>query len=200
MSGRRSIRVCLFLFATLTSAPWTSTQTTDQGHALTLPAAKDTVVRFFYQPPDGEYLHHPLLFRVVKKSDPRWNTIAYLDVGRTLYISLSDMQQLMTNIAHLSLQWDESAEIEPLETVDDIKLDALGMDITVLSAKGTAKARIERDQICETLAKLDGALLTPRALWEFQRFRLQYYCRVPGYNPGEYKQPIFFPRSQSPVR
>jgi hypothetical protein len=188
-------QTCFLLLVTLTSAKPAYCQAASQGDALTLPASKHAVVRFFYQPPEGEYLHHPLLFRVVKKSDSRWNTIAYLNVGHTLYISLSDMQQLMINLAHLSLQWEESTEIEPLETWDNVNSYGYGMGIKVLSSKGTAKALIEHDKICETLAQLDGALLTPRALWEFQRFRLQYYCRVPGYNPDAYDEPKFFPRS-----
>jgi hypothetical protein len=183
-------RVCFLLLAILTSAPSASNQAASQGHALTLPAGKDSVIRFFYQPPDGEYFHVALLFRVAKKDDPRWNTTAYSDVGRTAYVSLSEMQQLMTKLGHLSLRWDESIKIESLETYKTIHSYGYGMGIKVLSAKGTAKATIEHDKICETLALLDGALLTPRALWEFQRFRLQYQCRVPSYNPDAYPERV----------
>lgn len=56
-------------------------------------------------------------------------------------------------------------------------------------ANGTAKALIASDKICETLASLDGALLTPRALGEFQGFRLQYHCRVPNFNLDAYPFP-----------
>src|ERR1700735_2637935 len=104
MSGFSRTRFCFFFLATLTTAPWASGQSTSQGHALTLLAANDSVVRFFYQPPDGEYFHVALLFRAVKKSDPRWNTTAYSDVGRTAYVSLSDMRRLMTGLAQLSLR------------------------------------------------------------------------------------------------
>jgi hypothetical protein len=54
--------------------------------------------------------------------------------------------------------------------------------------KGTAKATIAPDKICETLAPLDSALLTPRALWEFQRFRLQYRCPFLGKRPDAYSE------------
>jgi hypothetical protein len=155
---------------------------------MTFPAGKDSVVRFFCQPPDGEYFHVALLFRVVKKKDPRWNTAPVFDVGRTAYISLSEMQQLMTKLGHISLRWDESAKIESLETYKTIHNFGYGMGIKVLSAKGTAKATIDHDKICETLAPLDAALQTPRALWEFQGFRLQYHCRVPAYNPDAYPE------------
>jgi hypothetical protein len=188
MSGFSPTRVCIFFLAALATAPWTSSQAASQRNALTLLAGNDSVVRFFYQPPDGEYFHHALLFRAVKKGDPRRNTVAYSDVGRTAYISLSDMERLMTRLARLSLRWDQSATIESLETYKTIHSYGYGMGIKVLSANGTAKSLIAPDKICETLHSLDGALLTPRALWEFQGFRLQYHCRVPSYNPDAYPE------------
>jgi hypothetical protein len=188
MSGLSPARVCLFFLATLTSAPWASSQAASQGHALTLIAGHDSVVRFFYQPPEGEYFHVALLFRVVKKGHPRWNTTACSDVGQTAYISLRDMGRFMTVLARLSLRWDQSAIIESLETYKTIHSYGYGMGIKVLSANGTAKSLIAPDKICETLAPLDSALLTPRSLWEFQGFRLQYHCRVASYDPDAYPE------------
>ena len=159
-----------------------------QDRALTAPGDKDTVVRFFYQPHDGEYFHVALIFRVVEENDPRWNTVVYSDVGRTSYVSLSDMRQLITSLSHLSLRWKESTKIEGLETYRNIHSYGDGMGVKVLSRKGTAKGTIESFRICDTLALLDGSFLTPRALWEFQGFRLQYHCRVPTYNPDAYPE------------
>jgi len=189
MLGSRPTRGCLLLLATLTSATWAYSQVASQGHALTLPAGKHSVVRFYYHPPDGEYFHVALLFRVVKENDRRWNTAPVFDVGRTAYVSLTEMQQLMVNLAHLSLRWDESTKIESLETFKNIHSYG-GMGIKVLSANGTAKTTIAPDRICETLAPLDGALLTPRALWEFQFFRSQYHCQVPKFNPNAYPERV----------
>ena len=179
-------RLCLLLFAGLLIASWSPIHAQGHNHALTLPADKNSVVRFFYQPPEGEYFHVALIFRVVEENDPRWNTTTFSDEGRTAFVSLSDMQQLLTNLAHLPLQWDESAEIETLETYKTIHSYGYGMGIKVLSTKGTAKSLIRHDKICETLPRLDGALPTPRALWEFQGFRLQYHCQVPTYDPDAY--------------
>ena len=179
MSGYRSTRVCFLLLATLTSVPWASSQAGSQGHPLTFAAGRDPVVRFFCQPPDGEYFHVALLLRAAKKDDPRWNTTAYSDLGRTAYVSLSDMKRFMTMLTHLSLRWDESPKVESLE----------GVGIKVLSANHRAKALIAVDKICETLASLDGALLTPRALGEFQGFRRQYHCQVPNFNLEAYPFP-----------
>jgi hypothetical protein len=168
-------------------APLASSQGASEGRPLTLPAGKDSVVRFYYQPANGEYFHVALIFRVVERNDLRWNTAPLFDVGRTAYVSLSDMQQLMTNLTHLSLRWDEREKIESLETFSN--LNSYGkMGIKVLSANGTAKTRIESAKLCEMLAPLDGAFLTPRALWEFQLFRLQYHCQIPKFNPKAYPE------------
>jgi len=186
MSVSISIRLSLSVLAILTSAPWASGQAASRGHALTLVAGKDSVVRFFYQPPDGEYFHFALLFRVIKKHDPRWNTTSYSDVGLAAYISISDMQRLTAKMKRLPLQWDQSETVETLETYRTIHSYGYGMGIKMLAASGTAKALIVPDKICETLASLDDALRTPRALWEFQSFRLQYHCQVPGFNLDAY--------------
>lgn len=189
MLGFRPTRVCFLLLVTLMSAPWSSGQAASQGPALTLYASKDSVVRFFYQPSDSSYFHVALLFRVVEESDPRWNTAPVFEVGRTAYVSLSDMQRLMTNLSHLSLRWDESAKVESLETYKNIHSYG-GMGIKALSANGTAKATIQPEKTCETLAPLDDALRAPRALWEFQLFRSQYHCRVPNFNPNAYLERV----------
>jgi hypothetical protein len=180
-------RVCFLLLVTLMIALWSSGHAVSQGHALTLPADKDSVVRFFCQPPESNYFHVALLFRVVEKNDPRSNTAPVSDVGRTAYVSLSEMRQLITSLSAAHLSWDESTKVEALETYKTIHSYG-GMGIKVLSANGTAKAAIEPKKICETLAPLDDALQTPRALWEFQFFRSQYNCRVPNFNPNAYPE------------
>jgi hypothetical protein len=120
MSAYRPTRVCFLRLAILLSVPRACSQAASQGHPLTFAGDRDSVVRFFHQPPDGEYFHVALLLRVAKKNGPRWNTTAYSDVGRTAYVSLSDMKRIMTTLTHLSLQWDESPKIEDLETYKTI--------------------------------------------------------------------------------
>jgi hypothetical protein len=178
-------RICFLLLVTFASAPRSSSQATSQGHTLTLPADKDSVVRFFYQPDHNNYFHVALLFRVVDENDPRRNTAPVFDVGRTAYISISEMRKLLTALSAASLSWEESTTVEGLETYKTIH-SYRGMGVKILSSKGTAKATIQADKICETLAPLDGALRTPRALWEFQLYRLQYDCRVPSFDPKAY--------------
>ena len=47
---------------------------------------------------------------------------------------------------------------------------------------------VDPKQICERLAPLDAALKQPRALWEFQLFRVDYGCHVPGFNRNAFPE------------
>jgi hypothetical protein len=182
-------QICLLLLATFTTAQWASSQAASQGHGLTLAPDKASMVRFFYQPLNGEYFHFPLVFQIVNDNDPRLNTAPQSDTGRTAYISLSEMQRLIAALSDLRLLWRESEKVESLETYQTIHLHS-SMRVKVFSSKGTAEAAIRPGNICKTLAPLDAALETPRALWEFQLFRAQYHCKVPNFNPNAYPERI----------
>lgn len=182
-------KASFLLMFSLVSVHWSSPQATGAKHPLTLTADGESLVRFFYQPDDSNYFHVALLFRVVEKNDPRWNTAPVFDVGRTAYISPSEMRQLITLLAGAGLSWDESTKVDGLETYKTIH-SYRGMGIKVLSANGTAKATVVPEKICEALAPLDAALQTPRALWEFQLFRFQYHCEVPNFNPKAYPERV----------
>jgi len=161
-----------------------SRQTIDKKNVLNSPVDENTAVRFFYQPA-GDYFHVPLVFRAVELKDPRLNTAPMAVEGRTAYVSLSEMQQLMQGLAHSDMAWQESEKVETLGSYK--KLDITDdMAITAVSSKGTARASLTPKKICKTLKLLDSALKTPRALWEFQGFRLNYGCKVPGFRYGAY--------------
>lgn len=155
--------------------------------ALQVPAAEaeDSIVRFFYQPNPSSYFHVALVFRAVSEADPKWNTAPVQDVGRTAYITGSEMDGILRKLSDLRLPWVRSNVVEPLETYKTIHSFA-GMNVKVLSSKTTATAAIRPEDICSTLAALDQVLQTPRALWEFQRFRTQYNCRAPNFNAKAY--------------
>ena len=178
-------RITFLLLMIIASAPWTSSQALNERHPLTLAADKDSVVRFFFFPDFNNYFHGALLFRVVEENDPRWNTAPVSDVGRSAYITLSEMRGLFAALSAEPLSWQESPKIEELETYKTIRSDGR-MDIKILSSGGTAKSGIPPKEMCETLARLDPVLRTPRALWEFQFFRQQFECRVPNFNPKAY--------------
>lgn len=152
----------------------------------------NTIVRFFYLPPYS-YFHVPLAFRVVGKNDPRLGTAPLASPeDRTPYISLPEMQNLIAALARLNLSWRKSNEVEtprkikPREMTDKLQ-------ITIYSSSGTYRAFVNSKRLCETLAPLDAALKEPRALWEFQLFRVNYHCSVPGFNRNAYPQHYAIP-------
>lgn len=51
-------------------------------------ADENTAIRFFYDPPGGDYFHVPLVFRPVKNGDSRLNTAPILEEGRTAFFLL----------------------------------------------------------------------------------------------------------------
>jgi hypothetical protein len=155
------------------------------GTALPVPVNGKTIVRFFYLPPES-YWHPPLTFRVVGKNDPRLGTAPMAKpYDRTPYISLSDMQRFVAALARLHLSWKGSGRLEKPKKIAPGEMRN-GMEITVFSSGGTYRAMIDPKELCETLAPLDAALREPRALWEFRLFRVNYGCRIPGFDRDAY--------------
>jgi hypothetical protein len=147
------------------------------------PVNDKTAVRFFFQP--GNYFHAPLILRVVAASDPRLNTAPMLVEGRTAYITVPEMRHFLDGLENAELSWHESKQ--KMVFGDATKIfgpDALV--IVVVTPKGTADAQVDPSKICKELAPLDKAFSTPRALWEFQIFRAEYNCKVPGLNGQAY--------------
>jgi hypothetical protein len=164
------------------------------------PPDENTAIRFFYNPSDSDYFHVPLVFRAVKHDDSRLNSAPILEEGRTAFISFTEMSDLLKGLANSDLHWQESETVQALGPYK--KIGYLGrkgntmvfraedgysvMAIWVVHSKGTAKAILAPKGICVTLKPLDSALKTPRTLWEFQIFRMNYSCKVQGFRPEEY--------------
>ena len=149
------------------------------------PVDENTVVRFFYQPTPGDYFRFPLIFRAAKEEDPRVNTAPMKEEGRTAYISVSEMRELVQRLARMRLAWKESKAIEGLGPFKNLLDDNIGedtMEVFVRGLNGTARGTLAPDMICTTLAPLDSVFKTPRALWEFQLFRKGYDCKVTGFD------------------
>ena len=161
-----------------------SQQTNHNASVLNSQADENTAIRFFYNPP-GHYFHVPLILRGVEQTDPRLNTAPLGDEGRTAYVSLVEMQQLLRGLLDAKLSWEESERTQALGPFKRIPLSG-SMDILVVCSKGTARAKVGPNRICKTLKPLESALRTPRALWECQGFRLNYGCKVPGFNYDAY--------------
>lgn len=151
----------------------------NEKQSLNVPVHENTIIRIFYLPPES-YFHAPLIFRVAGENDPRLGTAPMVFLGRTSFISLSEMQNLVTALADSDLSWQESKK---LETPKKIKTSEMTdkMEIVLFSSGGTDRAFVDPKQLCERLAPLDAALKQPRGRWEFQLFRVDYGCHVPGF-------------------
>jgi len=155
---------------------------------LNSPVDEKTAVRFFYDPA-GNYFHYPLVFRAVEEGNPLLNTAPMREDGRTVYISQSEMVELVQLLARSGFGWRESETVEAFSPSKKLLLAGIGletMDVRLIASKGTAKAEVSPKDICTTLKPLDSALRAPRALWEFQGFRINYGCKVPEFKYGAY--------------
>jgi len=143
-----------------------------------------TVVRFFYQP-SGDYFHFPLVFRVAAPGSPDLNSAPMRQEGRTPFISLDEMSALIQKLERARLVQQQSESAATIESFRNIPASD-DMRILVVSPAHSARGAISPKKICKTLAPLDSAFRTPRALWEFRGFRLNYGCAVSGFNPDAY--------------
>jgi hypothetical protein len=152
---------------------------------LTSPVDNSTVVRFYYHPPNADRFVYPLVLRVAAGNDERMSVAPVLAEGRTVYISLSEMQELVAGMIRSITMGQQTKGVEVLGTWEMIPITE-AMDAVIIFSKGAARGVILREDICQTLGSLDPAIKTPRAHWEFQRFRFYYGCRVPGFDDAKY--------------
>ena len=147
---------------------------------------KNTIVRIFYLPPES-YLHPPLIFRVAGENDPRLGTAPINLLGRTPYISLSDMRHLVTALADWNRSWQRSKKLETPKKIETREMTDK-MEVKVFSSRGIDRVLVDPKQLCERLAPLNAALKQPRALWEFQLFRVDYGCHVQGFDRNAFPE------------
>jgi len=153
---------------------------------LNVRADENTIVRIFYLPPES-YFHPPLVFRVAGENDPRLGTAPINPSGRIPYISLSEMRNLVAALADWNLSWQKSTKLEAPKKIETREMTDK-MEVKVFSSRGTDRVLIEPKQLCERLAPLDAALKQPRALWEFQLFRVDYGCHVQGFDRNAFPE------------
>ncbi|AEU38344.1 hypothetical protein AciX8_4063 [Granulicella mallensis MP5ACTX8] len=156
-----------------------------ESRSFNLEVDHSVIVRLFYQPLNADFLHAPLVFQVVDESDPYLNKAPMTDAGRMVYISLPEMRSLVHGLGQFQLAWQEFGQRKPL--LPAWKSPASdGLEITVLYVEKASQAHLSNKQTCQMLARLNGALKQPRALWELQRFETNYACKIRGFNPEEY--------------
>jgi hypothetical protein len=165
---------------------------------------KDTYVSFYWF--SGDYAHPLLIFRVAAKQSAKWNTAPIMDhQGRTAFITLNEMRALVAKINELDPAWFPAKRNSP--GVPSLREVTSNLEITIYGAKGDPYSRRENAlaalgpaKLCPDLASLDSALTTPRALWEFQLYRADYQCTVPGFERGLYLDHDFPTLSPRPSR
>ena len=174
--------VCSLLFSAF-AACW-GRQAAKRHSSLKTAADQPIIVRFFYQPALSSR-HPALLFRVVGDNDSRLNTMSIAESGYNVFITSGEMMELVQRLSHAALLWQESNNVDtPQPFKGPVLTD--GMEIKVFSQKGTEKSLIAVKQICATLEQLDSVFKEHRALWEYQMFRRDDGCSVPGLNQEAY--------------
>lgn len=184
VSINRITGICLLLVAIVGTTMPSYAQATGDGNVVNSSADESVAIRFYLQL-SGDYFKVPLVFRVVDRKDHRFNTAPVLDSGRTAYITLAEMQKLLPALVQSGLSWLQGQIVEIFGSSIVIPRTET-MQVTILSSHGTALAALDPKKICKTLSPLDSDLTTPRALWEFQAFRIPYGCTVPGFNYNAY--------------
>ena len=152
---------------------------------LTSPVDDNTVVRFYYHPIPSDKAPFPLVLRVAEPNDERIKVAPVVAEGRTVHISIPEMQDLVAGMTRSITMGQQTRGVEVLGDWKMIPVTE-AMDVVIVFSKGAARGEIATKGICKTLGSLDSAIKTPRAHWEFQRFRLYYGCRVPRFDDTKY--------------
>jgi hypothetical protein len=181
----------LLLIIALIGTSLSCTEPTRSHPALGGPVDTRTIVRFFYVPPGPPEIrpHFPLVLQAVGEKDPRRGTAPVRDEGRTAYISLAEMREVVQILNDSLSSWDTSKDVRVPPSGLDLYFPA-GMEIIVYFSTGTARTVITPSKLCTTLASIDVALRN-RALWEFQLFRRGYDCTVSGFDREKYYKEHF---------
>jgi hypothetical protein len=199
VSTRRIIKSSALLFALMLCAG------AAQGQAARGPAVLpkwahegDCAVRFVYNPPiPQDNIVIPLILRQTTEQDPRYGTWSTLvPEGLTQWISTREMQSLVDRLEKLNLMWDVS--LKPISFSREPKVPPpppphllwkmpmarrVGtMEIDITSDAGSAVADLPSDQVCGSMERLDPAFQIPIAVYTFRGTRLQWGCKVPGFN------------------
>jgi hypothetical protein len=180
----------LLRIAVLASFCFVRVQDAQQSETFNHRADSGTIIRFFFQPAYVNSYHPALLFQVVGDGDIRLNTAPIRSDGRTAFVSLNEVQNLINGLNRLELNWKESHQIQAPDNYWEMVIRP-EMEIKLFSKEGTRIALVNPKQICSTLETLDSALKQPRALWEFQLFRAEDGCKVPGLKRDAYPDHYF---------
>ena len=145
--------------------------------------ASGVAVRFYFQPFLVNYIHIPLVVRVLDPNNKEFNTAAATLAGRTVCVSEPKMSRLLEILGRLAPSWTHTNQPTTFIPVTELPM-IHGMEITETYTKGTANASIRPEDVCALLEKLNVTITAARARWEFQRFRGDSDCKVPNFDPN----------------
>ena len=157
-------------------------QRTTKSAVLDAPVTEKTAVSFYWFGDEDSHFRLPINFYVVRDADDRlhrvkWNFPRFVSA----FITASEMNELIGRLKGLNLEWFESKRREEFKDGVDRTDGRMILEIAVLSSNSTSRSGIRIAQMCDKLARLDSAMPTPRILWQFQTFRWDNGCEVPGY-------------------
>jgi hypothetical protein len=180
-------RARLFVVTLLLFTTWieSSSAAGEKSKHVRLACNESTIIRFFLQSPNSDFLRPPIVLRVAKKGSSELMTAPINVEGRSAYVTVEEMREIMNSLQTLDVSWSTSKARESV--IPYIKMPRSDdMLITVFSSDGTAKASIPPGRICEVLAKMNAGISSHRAHWQFGYFRGMCSCKVPGFNWEEY--------------
>jgi hypothetical protein len=135
-------------------------RTSNQSIVLLCERADDVAVRFWYLPRDTDNTPGPLILLPTSSQDPRLDTRP----NWILYVSLSNLHNVVRVLAQSNLEWKESGSPQTL-VVDGLQLPQVGhtMEIAISYPNGSATARVQEERVCGMLSDVYDGLLSPAA-------------------------------------
>jgi hypothetical protein len=153
--------VFLIVYSILMSGHRSGQEIPNRSGLTHLQETKDVGVRLWYLPPNTDLTPGPLIFLPVSSQDPRLDT----KDSWILYVSFSDIHNVLQVLAKSNLEWRESRE--PIQLIVDYlnlpRLDGHSMDIAVSSPNGSATAKIAHDRVQSLISRLYCGLTSSRA-------------------------------------
>ena len=125
------------------------------------------------------------MYRVQPQSAPTHIPVAerLAYEGINVYVSAEQMRAVLHQLSITEVpygDWTVSSKREPIlmgGTTD-------GLAVTVLASKKTYKTYIRVTRICDELSPFDALMPTEEIRWDFQSFRADFGCKIPGFiNP-----------------
>jgi hypothetical protein len=145
-------------------------------------------VSFFWFGDMESHWRDPMNFYVTSANDPKLHTVSIehglSSRGWETWVTASEMRTLLDRLSNSGLEWTDSKTVAPFKSWTKRTDGHDSFDITVISAKGTARVGIRLARMCDELLRLDSAMPTPRLRWQFQTLRWDDGCIIAGYDNG----------------